>query len=70
MPLKKDGLCSVKTTAAATSIRAEVAELARRADLIQVLLSNAVPVSMQSLETTAQVSPTLAAWHQTIACHQ
>ncbi|CAL5220409.1 g2420 [Coccomyxa viridis] len=53
--LASAGHKSVKTTAAATSIRAEVAELARRADLIQVLLSNAVPVSMQSLETTAQV---------------
>ena len=52
----------MKTTAAAATIRAEVAELARRADLIQVLLSNSVPVGMQSLETTEQVSLTLAAW--------
>ena len=49
--------CSVKASAAAAAIRAEVAELARKADLIQVLLSNSVPVSMQSLETEAQVKP-------------
>ncbi len=53
--------CSVKTTAAAATIRAEIAELARKADLIQVLLSNSVPVSMQSLESTQKVNLPLAA---------
>ncbi len=51
--------CSVKASAAAASIRTEVAELARKADLMQVLLSNSIPVSMHSLESTEQVSSTL-----------
>ena len=33
-----------------------MAELARKADLMQVLLSNSVPVSLHSLESTEQVS--------------
>jgi len=48
-------LCSVKASAAAATLRAEVAELAKKADLIQVLLGNSIPVSMQSLDTEEQV---------------
>ena len=54
--------CSVKASAALSTLRARLAELSRKADLIQLLLGNSVPVNMQSLASEEQVtSPSLCA---------
>lgn len=47
----------MKASAATTSLRAQISELAKKADLIQVLLGNSVPVNMQCLATEDQVQP-------------
>ena len=47
--------CSVKASAAVSTLRARLAELSRKADLIQLLLGNSVPVNMQSLASEEQV---------------
>lgn len=47
--------CSVRASAAVSMLRARLAELSRKADLIQLLLGNSVPVNMQSLASEEQV---------------
>ena len=53
--LKYSIACSVKASAAVSTLRARLAELSKKADLIQLLLGNCVPVNMQSLASEEQV---------------
>ena len=45
----------MKASAAVSTLTARLAELSSKADLIQLLLGNSVPVNMQSLASEEQV---------------
>ena len=47
--------CSVKASAAVSTLRTRLAELSKKADLIQLLLGSSAPVNMQSLASEEQV---------------